>query len=144
MEPNPKISTEIKTLNNLLRRFVEGSMQEKGLDEPSMQHHTIMYYLFRNQDKEIFQKDIEKELSIRRSTVSHLLVLMEKKGLIIREDVKFDARLKKLSLTPKSIELCMEGERLYEVMEVQLTKGLTDEEISAFLSAISKMKNNIQ
>ena len=60
----------------------------------------IIGYLYQNRDKEVFQRDIQEQFSIRRSTVTGILQLMEKNGLITRSSVERDARLKKLELTP--------------------------------------------
>ena len=49
-----------------------------------------------------FPKDIEKEFSINRSTTSEMLKLMCKNGMITREEVDYDARLKKIVLTEAS------------------------------------------
>ena len=40
-----------------------------------------MRYLFINMDKEIYQKDIEKNFVVRRSTASGILDTMEKNGM---------------------------------------------------------------
>ena len=48
-------------------------------------------YLFENQDKEIFIKDIEKKLSISKSVASNLVKRMEKNGF-----VEFDKHIFKL------------------------------------------------
>ena len=48
--------------------------------------------------KDTFQKDIESEFSINRSTTSEMLKLMCKKGMIQRVPVAHDARLKKISI----------------------------------------------
>ena len=50
------------------------------------------------------QKDFEQQFNIRRSTASNILALIEKNGLIQRESVPYDARLKKIVLTDKAIE----------------------------------------
>ena len=53
-------------------------------------------------DGSTFPKDIEKEFSINRSTTSEMLKLMCKNGMITREEVDYDARLKKIVLTEAS------------------------------------------
>ena len=52
----------------------------------------------------MFQRDLQAHFSVRRSTVTGLLQLMEKKGLITRSSVAQDARLKKIQLTPRAIQ----------------------------------------
>ena len=99
--------------------------------------------MYANQNKDIFQKDIEMEFSIRRSTVTGIIKLLEKNELITRESVSYDARLKKLVLTEKAIELHHEiMSEIYKV-EDRLTEGITSEEKEVFLKVVEKMKQNL-
>ena len=52
--------------------------------------------------REVYQKDIEEEFRIRKSTATGILQLMEKNGFISRESSKKDARLKRIVPTPKA------------------------------------------
>ncbi len=52
--------------------------------------------------RNIYQRDIEKEFHIRRSSVTSVLQNLERHGFIVRESVEDDARLKKLVLTEKA------------------------------------------
>lgn len=61
----------------------------------------IISYLCENEDKNIFQRDIEREFDLSRSTVSTILKELEKEGLIERKSVIIDARLKKSYLLKK-------------------------------------------
>ena len=60
----------------------------------------IISYLCENKDKNIFQRDIEREFDLSRSTVSTILKQLESEGLIERKSVIIDARLKKVVPTP--------------------------------------------
>ena len=62
-------------------------------------------YLIRNDTRDVFQKDVEAELKIRRSTATELLKAMERGGLIRRIPVDYDARLKKIVLTNYAMEI---------------------------------------
>ena len=68
----------------------------------NMQKRVLHYILFQSLKKDIYQKDIEKEFQIRRSTATGILQLLEKKRFVIRETVEWDARLKKLVPTAKA------------------------------------------
>lgn len=140
-----KVGFEIKTINNLIKRRAEKSTTLRNAQRLTGMHSWVIGYLYHNRDKkEIFQRDIETEFSIRRSTVTGILQLMEKNGLIVRESVNYDARLKKLILTPKAIALHETIEEEINEFETQLVKGLTEEEINIFLSILEKMKKNIE
>ena len=45
----------------------------------------IIDYIYDRGNDPVFQRDIEKEFTIRRSTATELLKLMEKNGLITRQ-----------------------------------------------------------
>lgn len=143
MDHSPTIGLEIKTLSNLIRRYVENSDTKKYVDKLTGTHSWIIGYLYDNREKDIFQRDLENEFSIRRSTATGILQLMEKNELIIRSPVDYDARLKKLTLTPRAIEIHKIVAEDIKRIEAQLSKGLTEEEIKAFLTVVSKIKDNI-
>ncbi|WKY44386.1 MarR family winged helix-turn-helix transcriptional regulator [Eubacteriaceae bacterium ES2] len=142
MNNNERIGFEIKTLSNRIRQYINEVM-EKDPDITGIQGWIIGYISRHQNSQDIFQRDIEKEFNVRRSTVSGILNTMEKKGLIIRQTVDFDARLKKITLTPKAVtcnQLILE--KLQEV-ESQLKKGLSDEEIRQFFKTLEKINRNI-
>lgn len=138
------IGMELRSLNNLIMRHVENSANKKQVDSITGTNGWIIAFLAENTEKEIYQKDLEEEFSITRSTASKVVILMEKKGLIERHSVYHDARLKKLVLTEKArkvSELMIEGATR---MEENLTRGFTSEELDYLLNCIQRMKNNIQ
>jgi len=107
-------------------------------------HGWIIGYLYDHQENDIFQRDFENEFSIRRSTATAILQLMEKKELITRNPVKYDARLKKIILTDKAIEIHEMVAREIDQMEEQLTRGISGEELETFFTIMRKMKKNIE
>jgi DNA-binding MarR family transcriptional regulator len=64
---------------------------------------SIIDYIYRNeQAQDIFQRDVEHEFNIQKSSATTLLKLMEKRGLIVRVAMVNDSRYKKILLTPKA------------------------------------------
>lgn len=134
---------EIRTLSNLLKRkMFESALPPEGEELTDMQGQ-IVDYLFENQAKEIFQRDIEENFFIRRSTVSRFLKTLELKEIVSRETVSQDARLKKVELTPKAIAFHEELKKKIEKIEALATKGLTEEEICQFILISEKIKKNL-
>ena len=82
---------------------------------------------------ETFQKDIEEEFSINRSTTSEMLKLMTKRGMIQRLPVEKDARLKQIVLTEKSRAINDHIDQTLRKMYRNLTDGITEEEINLFI-----------
>lgn len=134
---------EIKIVNNLFKRYIDKNKTIKEEKLTSMQSW-IIRYLYKNNDKDIFQKDIEKEFSIRRSTATVLLQLMEKNDLIRKESVDYDARLKKLNLTNKSLNIHKTIIEDIKNFEKQLINGISENDLNVFFKVIEKMKQNIE
>jgi DNA-binding MarR family transcriptional regulator len=126
------------------RRMERSSVFAQTDDNVTCSNGWILNYLAHHEGEDIFQKDIENTFCIRRSTVSQVLRLMESKGLVRREVVPYDARLKKLVLTPegKRIQIAIEKEQ--REAEQLLRQGVTDEELSMFFQIMEKFKKNVQ
>lgn len=138
-----KIGFEIRRLDHTLGRNMQAHVRAAGIDEVTLMHGWIIRYLYTNQDKDVFQKDIEQYFSIGRSTVTNIIQLMERKGYIARESVEHDARLKKVVLTEKGIRNQEMLEDLVESLDTRLVDGITEEELSVFYSVIEKLKRNL-
>ena len=138
------VGYEIKTLDNLITREILAIAKKEGYPNLTTVQIRIMRYLFKNQDKEIYQKDIEKNFVIRRSTASGILDTMEKNKMILRVASEFDLRTKKIVLTDKYINKIDFLEELIENFQDNLLKGISDNELNTFFSVIDKMKNNLK
>ena len=104
-ESDKLISTRLRGLSHRIHRFFENSPNKKTIDSITGTHGWIIAFLACNKGKDVFQKDVEREFDVTRSTASKVIDLMEQKGLVTREKVPCDARLKKLVLTQKAQEL---------------------------------------
>lgn len=137
------IGREFHSLNNLIHRYFEFSSHKREVETVTGNNGWIIGYLSENADKDIYQRDIEKHFTIARSTASKVLRLMEEKGLIQRQPVAHDARLKKIILTQKAYEIKGLMREDAEMMERTLTQGFTEEELKTLHSYIQRMKENI-
>lgn len=134
---------ELKALSNLIHRKFDQSKTKLSTNLTGMQSW-IVGYLYVNLDKDIFQRDIEAEFSVRRSTVTGILNLMEKHDLIIRKSVENDARLKKIILTNKAIAIQETIINDIEKFEEHITKGITKEELNTLYHILDKIRLNIE
>lgn len=139
------IGFQLHSLSNLMRRRMEHSEVFSHMDDNVTRNNGwILNYLAHHSDRDIYQKDIENDFCIRPSTVSKVIRLMESKGLLCRETVPGDARLKKLVLTPEGKKLQAAIEREQQETERLLRRGVTEEELRVFHQVMEKFKNNIQ
>ena len=123
---------------------MENSREKIGIDRVKGVNGWAIAYFYENSDKDIFQKDFEEKFSIRRSTASKILKTMEQKGFIERVSVENDARLKKIVLTEKAIEIHQKITKEIEIRENRLRKGVSEEELKVFFDVISKFSNNME
>ena len=78
-----KIGRTIKMLNGAFKQKFIKCAAEAELDEVTLMHGWIMGYLYSNQDKNIYQKTIESDFNINRSTVTTILKLMEDRKSVV-------------------------------------------------------------
>lgn len=143
MEKKRYVGRELRVLDNLIKRFIDNQMNSTKINRITGSNGWIIGYLRDHSSRPVYQKDLEAEFNITRSTASKVVNLMEEKGLIRRESVPEDARLKKLTLTPKAVELGKEMERNREIVEARIVKGFTEEELEQFYSYIERIKKNV-
>lgn len=139
------IGHRIKTINNLMRKTMDKKTGQRP-DRATLMHCWTIGFVQDREDSglDTFPKDIEKEFSINRSTTSEMLKLMCKKGMIEREEVEYDARLKKIVLTESSRNHNRQIEDKMKELHQKLIKDLSEEEINTFIKISDKLINNIK
>lgn len=144
VQMSESICHELKAINHIIKRKMVSSASEAGIDNVTVMHGWIMCYIDNNSDRDIYQKDLENEFGISRSTVTNILNLMEKKSYIERVSVKSDARLKKLILTEtgKRINTILRN-TVYE-NESRINGILSNEEQKNFLALIKKLRDGLE
>lgn len=134
---------ELRHLSNLCMRYMENHAHKKDIDSITGTNTWIISFLHKRRNEDVFQRDLEKKFGITRSTASKVINLMVAKGLIVREPVPYDARLKKLILTPYACELAAVMQTDANSLEELLTSGISGAELSTFFDCIDKMKTNL-
>ena len=138
-----RIVLELRSLNNMIRRYFESSSRRREIESVTGNNGWIIGYLADHQGQDIYQRDIEEHFTITRSTTSKVLSLMEQKGLIQKQAVAQDARLKRIVLTPKAWdirEIMLEDRNQ---LEETLLQGFQPEEKAAMLAYLRRMKEII-
>lgn len=144
-----KVFYEIKSLEKLIVRYFFSEIDEKLAIEKIIPTFTltqleIIKYVKEHRDQEIYQKNLETILNLRRATVSGVLQTMEKNGLLERVTHTEDARAKKIILNQKAEEVFAIGEKKMKELEHILTKGLSSEDIITFSKILTQMKTNLK
>lgn len=143
MKREKTIGFQIRTLNNLIKRDFEKSKNDI-LGSSTGVHGWAIGYFYENSNKDIFQKDFENHFSIRRSTATKMLQLMEKNGLISRVSVEYDARLKKIVLTDKAIDIHKKIIDDIINREKRLVNGISKEDLEIFYKVANQIRINLE
>jgi DNA-binding MarR family transcriptional regulator len=138
-----KIGKRIRCTSTKIKRVMENLDSIKRLDNISGTNGFIIVFIYKSKE-DVYQKDIEKEFGITRSTASNIISLMEKKNLIIREKVDDDARLKKLSLTEEAKNYARDVLNDLKLFEDKITKDIKDDDLDTFISVLEKIENNLR
>lgn len=144
MEDKKRVGRKLRILNNLLRRHIDNSCTKKKIDDMTGTNGWIIAYIDRNSDKPVYQRDLEREFGITRSTASKVVILMEKKGFISHEAAEHDARLKRLVLTERSREIVSMMDADAKKTEKKLTAGFSDGELAALRGYLDRMIENME
>lgn len=141
MEQKRLIGHEIHTLDNMIGRQIFSICKDDGLTK---MQGWIIRYLYDHADEYVFQKDLEVQFRIARSTATGILQLMEKKGFLEREPVSSDARLKRLVLTQKGISHQLTVIERMTQFEQMLQKNIPPQSLEIFFEVIRQMKQNVE
>lgn len=138
------IGHELRIIQNLTKRLIENSPNKKQIDNITGTNGWIIAYLTDHSCRDVYQKDLEKEFGITRSTASKVINLMVQKGLVEHQPVPHDARLKKLVLTEKSRELSELIKKDHKQIEAKLTKGFSDKELEVLKGYLERIRTNLE
>lgn len=142
MERLNTVGFRIRTLSVAIKRAVDASKARSGFSCTGT-HGWVIGYLYENRHRDIYSRDIEKQFSVRRPTMTAILQLMEKNGLLIRTPDEKDARLKKIKLTQKALDIHERHNRHIESFENAIREGISDEEMAEFFRIMDKLSDNV-
>lgn len=141
MDKKKHIAKVVIDLSYQLKRDLDNAAAKFGLTRTQA---VILKYLENESVKrDIFQKDIEKEFRIRKSSVTSVIQLLEKNGYITRECVCEDARLKKIVLTDKAKEVNSVIGDGFEKREEKFYDVLSKEEVESFFQIMNKIASTL-
>ena len=138
------INTELRILSRNIANYFINYGNRKKVDKMTGSGAWIISYIAENYGRDIFQRDLEHEFDITRSTASKNVDLLVENGFIVREPVDYDARLKKLVLTEKAREVfkIMRNDRA--ALEEHMLRGFSDEEKIQLRAFLKRLASNLE
>ena len=149
MSQRRQLGRELFNISKMIKKSYDEHMENNSSSEDfetiiTTNNAEILAYLHDNQDKEIFQKDIEELLSIKAPTVTEILKKMEQKQWITRINSKIDGRFKRINITAKGISTRLETLEKVNELENRINSSITEQEKEAFLKILDKIKNDFK
>lgn len=139
------IGRYVNHLSKTIRYAMNSFINKQGEDITMEQCRIISYISRRNARGEaVYQKDIENDFGVKRSSVASILANMEKNGYIVRNVGERDARVKLVSLTEKGMS---REKQMYEnicTLEAIIARGMTEAEQVEFIRLIKLAVNNVE
>lgn len=142
MENSKDAGRMIGIVSNQIKRQFDDTISRGTLT--GVQGRFLHFILAQSAERDIFQKDLEEEFNLRRSTATGILQLMEKNDLLYREGVSYDARLKKIVVTVKGARIKGAVVESIRVLEEKIKSGISDEDLDAFFRVIKQMSKNLE
>ena len=144
MDKTDHIGYRMRYFNRCMKRLVDQKNREREENYGmSMTDGWILRYLHEHEGEEVFQKNIETDLHIKKSALTQQLNEMEAHGLIRRSISKHDSRYKCISRTDKAREIKKAIMDEIEEHEKLMRKGIDEEDLAVFSRVLDHMIQNI-
>ncbi len=144
MEIKQSLGNQMRILNNYIRQVGCKRGENMAMQNITMLHMEILSYLLDHQSQPVFQKEIEGEIEIGKSTLSEVINVMEKKDLLKRIPLKTDGRYRELILTETGKKIATLFEEEVEKFNEKLCAGISDEELKICINIIERMTENVK
>ena len=132
----------INLLSHKVKKRLNSTLADLGIT--AVQSRILFYILKHAPEGPVFQRDVEEAFELSRSTATGILQILERNGVILRNSVPYDARLKSLIPTEKAVDLDAQIGRSLCQSEQRLTAGLTAEQLAQFLETVERMSANLE
>lgn len=142
MEEKP-LDIELRCISRKLIRELFSTSRHQQIESEIGTNWWILGYINRNSDHDVFQKDLEKEYNVSRSTASKNVDFLIRNGYLSRESVDYDARLKKLVLTDKAEKVLDLMKKNGEDLNRKVTRNFSEKELEEFRSYLHRISENL-
>ncbi len=137
------ISLEIKKIDSLIVRKII-FYNKDSIYQLTPAQIVIIKYLIKNKNNIVYQKDIEKKLGLRKSTISGILSTMIKNGIITRTESTNDLRSKEIKLTDKGLKLDKVMKKKALEFENLLQKNIDPKDLEIFYKVTNQIQDNLR
>lgn len=133
-----EISGRLTSLHLLKRISMQKKMTEMGLYFGQL---PILEYIKRNEN--CTQREIADTLQVTAASIALSTKRLQKAGLIKKTADKDNLRCNKLSITERGRELSESGRKMFDVFDIKMYKGFSEEELEQLYKYLNRIIINI-
>ena len=138
----------LSNISHSIQQYFNRLYDQVGITYPQSR---LLTYLYRKEDQaekgepnNVNQRELERALGIKASSVSSLVRNLEAKGFIKSERIESDTRNKRILLTEKAYEIDAVIAQAVDETEKALTGGMSQEEVSTLLGLLRVLMDNVK
>ncbi len=132
------IGYQIQQISHTVKQLQNEWLLKENL---SVSHLNVMLVLY--EEDGVPQTHIQTKLGVRASSLSKLIDILIRKGLVTREAKETDARTKIISLTALGKEKETHLQKVRGELESQVTKNLDADEVKQLADLLARVKQNV-
>ena len=140
----PDLGRMIAYCGHLGRQSTDQMLRRAGYDVTPVQTQALMYLACRQRNRETSQRDLERELHLKASTVNGIVGRLEEKGYISRRTSPYDGRIRLVGLTETGRSQVEDFRAALEETERRFTAGLTDRERETLGALLERIIANLE
>jgi len=138
-----KITRIFNELGKKAKMCIDNALKNRALTSTQ---NSVLLYIYNEKidnNKIVNQIDIEKQFSIKASSVNSILKLLEIKGFVEKKASQEDKRKNYILITDKALEYIKDGKQTLKNVENKIKAGILKEEFEVFKAVLKKMKKNL-
>ena len=131
----------INLLSHKVKKRLNSTLADLGIT--AVQSRILFYILKHGPEGPVFQRDVEEAFELSRSTATGILQILERNGVILRNSVPYDARLKSLVPTEKAEQMNAQVHACILETEQAMTRDISPGQLQLFKEIAAKMSENL-
>ena len=143
MRDAPDLGRSIAYCSRLGMVYIDKRLRLSGYDVTHVQSRTLMILSCRG-DEDVTQRELEKELQLRPSTVNGIVNRLEEKGYVTRRTSPSDGRCRLVSLTEAGRQQVAAFEAIMDDTGQRYARCLSPDEAATLQNLLARVIENLE
>ena len=144
MDKPPELGRMISYCGHLGKLSNDQLLRQAGYDVTPVQTHLLLHLACWTGEQEASQRDLERKLRLKPSTVNGIVDRLEAKGYVSRRASPQDGRVRLVSLTEAGRSKVQDFHVIVEETERRFTASLSEQERGQLRKLLSRIIENLE